>query len=240
MKILITLIFCMSSLGTLAANKSKSPLLIAIIEEIDAEKISVETKSRQKQKLTFNKKTKITYVGYDGAKQEVKAGSCILGQVKDGLITSMYVTPAIGKELVFPTEEMVKMTPPELFKLADLNKNGRVCYIEFSKTIQHSLKHGPTKFLKSDADKSGALNPKEFAFMLGKTRWWVMSRKTPEQWFKSSDEDKNNVLSIDELAVLLGSKAHIDIFFKRADTNKSRDIDPAEATKFIKTRIFSK
>ena len=36
-----------------------------------------------------------------------------------------------------------------------------------------------------------------------------MSRKTPEQWFKGSDKDSNEVLSKEELADLLGSKAHI-------------------------------
>ena len=48
-----------------------------------------------------------------------------------------------------------------------------------------------------------------------------MSRKTPEQWFKGSDKDSNEVLSKEELADLLGSKAHIDVFFKRARLKKT-------------------
>lgn len=65
-----------------------------------------------------------------------------------------------------------------------------------------------------------------------------MSRKTPEERFKASDKDQNKVLSKEELADLLGSKAHIDTFFKRADQNKSDDLDLAEVSKFIDSLIF--
>ena len=65
-----------------------------------------------------------------------------------------------------------------------------------------------------------------------------MSRKTPEQWFKGSDQDKSGVLSKKELAHLLGSEAHIDTFFKQADTNSSGDIDLPETSAFIQSRIF--
>ncbi len=65
-----------------------------------------------------------------------------------------------------------------------------------------------------------------------------MSRKTPEQWFKGSDKDSNEVLSKEELADLLGSKAHIDVFFKRADKNSSGDLDQKEVSAFINELIF--
>ena len=71
-----------------------------------------------------------------------------------------------------------------------------------------------------------------------KVKWWNMSRKTPEERFKASDKDQNKVLSKEELADLLGSKAHIDTFFKRADQNKSDDLDLAEVSKFIDSLIF--
>ena len=84
-----------------------------------------------------------------------------------------------------------------------------------------------------------ALNLKEFSAFLGKVKWWNMSRKTPEQWFKGSDKDSNEVLSKEELADLLGRKAHIDVFFKRADKNSSGDLDQKEVSAFINELIFS-
>ena len=74
--------------------------------------------------------------------------------------------------------------------------------------------------------------------LLAKVKWWKMSRKTPKEWFNSSDQDMNGVLSQGELAVLLGSEAHIGIFFKRADKNTSGDIDLSEVTLFINELIF--
>jgi len=243
MKILITFLFCISSLNLFATNGSKgakSPMVIAIIEEAHSDHIVVMTRDKFKRKLMLTDKSQINYVGFDDVKKEIKTGYCIRAQVKDEVISSIYVTPAIGKELVYPSPEMVKMTTGELFKLSDLNQNGRVCYVEISKKIKHSLKHGPVSFSKSDTDKSGALNPKEFAAFLTKVKWWNMSRKSAEDQFKAHDKDHNNLLSKEELASLLGSEAHIDLFFKRADLNKSTDLDLAEVSKFIDTLIFGK
>jgi Ca2+-binding EF-hand superfamily protein len=107
-----------------------------------------------------------------------------------------------------------------------------------SKTLFYSLKHGPVAFHKSDQDHSGSLNLQELPSLLSKVKWWKLSRKTPEEWFKSSDQDKNGVLSQEELAVLLGSEAHIDVFFKRADKNTSGGLDLTEVSLFINELIF--
>ena len=45
-------------------------------------------------------------------------------------------------------------------------------------------------------------------------------------------------LSQEELAVLLGSEAHIEVFFKRADKNTSGDLDLTEVSLFINELIF--
>lgn len=243
MKVLITILFCLYSLNLLSANGSKgakSPMVIAIIEEAHSDHIVVVTRDKFKRKLILNEQSKVNYIGFDDAQKEIKAGFCIRAQVKDEVISRMYVTPGIGKDPVFPNPEMVKMTAEELFKQTDLNENGRVCYVEISKTIKHSLKHGPLTFSKSDADNSGALSLQEFPAFLEKTKWWKISRVTPEDKFKASDKDQNNLLSKEELADLLGSKAHIDAFFKRADKNKSADLDLAEVSQLIESFIFGK
>jgi len=240
MKILITFLILTSSLSIFGASKgANSPMVIGIIKEVQSENIVVVTRDKFTRKLLLNDKSKIIYVGFDGAKKEIKKSFCIRASVKNEVIGSIYVTPGIGEDPVYPTPEMVKMTPKELFQVADLNQNGNVCYVEASKTIKHSLKHGPVSFSKTDRDRSGGLNLKEFSAFLGKVKWWNMSRKTPEQWFKGSDKDNNGVLSKEELADLLGSKAHIDVFFKRADKNSSGDLDQKEVSAFINKLIFS-
>ena len=79
---------------------------------------------------------------------------------------------------------------------------------------------------------------KEFEASLAKTQWWKMSRKTPAKWFELSDEDKNGVLNEKEFAILLGSNAHMNVFFPRADSNKSGDLDQKEVAAYIQTLIF--
>ena len=130
------------------------------------------------------------------------------------------------------------MTPAELLRTADLDQSGEVSYVEMSKTLFSSLKHGPVAFHKSDQDHSGSLNLQELPSLLAKVKWWKMSRKTPDEWFNSSDQDKNGVLFQEELAVLLGSEAHIGVFFKRADNNTSGDLDLTEVSLLINELIF--
>jgi len=239
MKILITFLLLTTSLSVFAASKgARSPMVIGIIKEVHSDYIVVVTRDKFTRKLLLNDQSKISYIGFDGAKKEIKTSFCIRASVKNEVIGSIYVTPAIGEDPVYPTAEMVKMTPKELFQVADLNQNGHVCYVEASKTIKHSLKHGPVSFSKTDRDRSGALNLKEFSAFLGKVKWWNMSRKTPEQWFQESDQDNNGGLSKKELAHLLGSEAHIDTFFNRADKNSSEDLDQKEVSAFINELIF--
>jgi hypothetical protein len=243
MKFLLSFFLYLSALNSSAANGSKgaeSPMVIAIVEQAHSDHIIVVTRDEFKRKLVLNDASQINYVGFDDAKKEIKASFCIRAQVKDEVISSIYVTSSIGKELVFPTAKMVKMTSNELFDLADLNQNGRVCYVEISKTIKHSLKHGPVTFSKSDVDNSGALNVQELEAFLGMTKWWRMSRVAPEDQLKAHDKDQNNLLSKEELVSLLGSEAHIDIFFKRADKNASVDLDLDEVTQLIESFVFGK
>lgn len=232
---------CLSSACLFADNGSKgenSPMVIGVIEEAHDDHIVVVTRDKFNRKLVINEKSKIMYVGYDEEKKEMKANCGVRAQVNNEVISAIYVTPDIGVDQPVPTPEMVKMTTAELLKYTDKDQNGKVSYVEVSKTIKHSLKHGPVGFGKTDRDNSGALNLKEFSSFLTKINWWKMSRKTPEEWFKSSNKDNNQVLSQKELADLLGSNAHINVFYKRADRNTSGDLDLEEVSIFINDLIF--
>ncbi len=242
--VLASCLIAMSVPAQAAKKKNSKPqgsMLIGIVEEAHKDHLMIATTmhKRQKRKLILNEQSDIKYVGYDEKKNAIETGSMFRAQVSGYVITSLYVTPAIGEGIVEPTPEMLKMTPGELFKMADKNQNGRISYVEMSQAIKpHRPKHGPVMFHKADTDKSGALNRKQFDELLVKVTWWKMSRKTPEEWFKDSDQDNNGVLSQKELAILQGTDAHIDKIFKSADKNKSGDLDDAEVSALINARIY--
>jgi Ca2+-binding EF-hand superfamily protein len=82
------------------------------------------------------------------------------------------------------------------------------------------------------------LNLKEFEFRLTRTEWWNLSRETPEAMFKAADANQNGTLSKKEFAVFQKKEAHLDVFFNRADLDKSGGVDLEEGTKFINNEIF--
>lgn len=234
-------LICSNTQTLSADNKSKgatSSLVIGIIEEAHDDRIVVITRDKYKRTLAIGETSTVTYVGFDQEKKEIKARFAVRAEVTKEVIQSILVTPPVAEDKIEPTLEMVKMTPAELLKTADLDQSGEVSYVEMSKTLFSSLKHGPVAFHKSDQDHSGSLNLKELPSLLAKVKWWKMSRKTPEEWFKASDQDKNGVLSQEELAVLLGSDAHIALFFRRADKNTSGALDLAEVSLFINELIL--
>jgi len=124
---------------------------------------------------------------------------------------------------------MLTMTPAELHKMADSNGDGELSYVEYATAIYRSLKHGSVGFMKSDKDKSGTLNLKEFDPKLEEgIKWWRISRKTPAEWHAESDADSDGVLSKQEFVTFLGSTAHLDTFFKRTDKDRTGDLSVAE------------
>ena len=143
-----------------------------------------------------------------------------------------------ASKIVEPTPEMLKMTSAELFKEIDLDGDGQVSFTETNEALEYSPKHTKRKFAKSDRDKSGGLNLKEFEFRLTRTEWWNLSRETPEAMFKAADANQNGTLSKKEFAVFQKKESHLELFFTRADLNKSGDVDLKEATKYVNLEIF--
>lgn len=141
-------------------------------------------------------------------------------------------------KIVEPTPEMLKMTPAEIFKIVDLDGSGEISKEETLKALEQSPKHGPRKFAKSDRDKSGGLNLKEFKFRLTITEWWKLSRQTPEAMFKEADINDDGALSKKEFAIFQKKEAHLDAFFQRADLDKSGDLDLEEATRHVDMEIY--
>ena len=217
----------------IAAQEKKGETLHGVVESVDGNKITVNYR-RKSRGVTLHDKTRIAYVSFLKAKKEIKPGFFVRAGVdSNGRCGQLWVTLPIPKENLKPSAKMLTMTPAELHKMADSNGDGELSYVEYATAIYRSPKHGPVGFNKSDRDKSGTLNLKEFAPKLEGIKWYRISRKTPAQWHAEADANSDGVLSKQEFVTFLGSTAHLDTFFKQADKDRSGDLSVADLTSFI-------
>lgn len=215
------------------AQKAKAETLSGVVESVDGKKITVNHR-RKSRTFTLHDKLKINYVSFLKAKKEIKPGFFIRAGVNSaGQCNQLWVTLPIPEENLKPSAKMLTMTPAELLKMADDNGDGELSYVEYATAIYRSPKHGPVGFNKSDRDKSGTLNLKEFSKKLEGIKWYRISRKTPAQWHAEADANSDGVLSKQEFVTFLGSTAHLDTFFKRADKDRSGDLSVADLAGFI-------
>ena len=215
------------------AQETKGETRSGVVESVDGKKITVNHR-RKSRTFTLHDKLKINYVSFLEAKEEIKPGFFIRAGVDyAGQCNQLWVTLPIPEENLKPSAKMLTMTPAELLKMADSNGDGELSYVEYATAIYRSPKHGPVGFNKSDRDKSGTLNLKEFAPKLEVIKWYRISRKTPAQWHAQSDADSDGVLSKQEFVTFLGSTAHLDTFLKRTDKDRSGDISVEELAGFI-------
>ncbi|MBC8326231.1 MAG: hypothetical protein H8E27_11470 [Verrucomicrobia subdivision 3 bacterium] len=219
----------------IAAQEKKGGILHGVVESVDGSTVTVNYR-RKSRTFTLGDKLKINYVSFLKAKKEIKPGFFVRAHVDDkGRCNQLWVTLPIPKEKLKPSAEMLKMTAAELHKMADTNSDGEVSYVEYATAIYRSPKHGPIGFGKSDRNKSGTLNLKEFESRLKGIKWYRISRKTPAQWHAEFDANSDGALNKQEFVAFLGSSAHIDTFLKRADKDKSGGISVEELAGFIKT-----
>ncbi len=215
------------------AQETKGETLSGVVESVDGKNITVNHR-RKSRTFTLHDKLKINYVSFLKAKKEIKPGFFIRAGIDSaGQCNQLWVTLPIPEENLKPSAKMLTMTPAELLKMADDNGDGELSYVEYATAIYRSPKHGPVGFNKSDRDKSGTLNLKELAPKLEGIKWYRISRKTPAQWHAEADANSDGVLSKQEFVTFLGSTAHLDTFFKRADKDRSGDLSVADLAGFI-------
>ncbi len=230
----IIVVLCLTfATSKVAAQKEKGEILSGVVESVDGNNITVNYR-RKSRVFTLHDKTKIHYVSFLKAKKEIKPGFFVRAGVDSkGQCNQLWVTLPIPEAKLKPSAKMLTMTPAELHKMADSNGDGELSYVEYATAINRSPKHGPVGFMKSDKDKSGTLNLKEFAPKLEGMKWWRISRKTPAEWHAEADADSDDVLSKQEFVTVLGSTAHLDTFFKKADKDRSGDITVEELASYI-------
>jgi len=222
---------CESSLSVVRQEKGET--LFGIVEFVDGTKITVNHR-RESRAFTLEHKAKINYVSFLKSEKEIKPGFFIRAEVNsDGQCKQLWVTLPIPSQNLKPTSKMLAMTPMQLLKMADANGDGELSYVEYATAIYRSPKHGPVGFGKADVDKSGTLNLKEFASKLQSIKWYRISRKTPAQWHMEADANSDGVLNRQEFVTFLGSTAHLETFFKRADRDNSGDLSVEDLASFI-------
>ena len=236
--VVVCLTFAANELAAneLAAQEKKGGILHGVVESVNGNTITVNYR-RKSRPFTLTDKLKINYVSFLKAKKEIKPGFFVRAHVDSrGQCHQLWVTLPIPEANLKPSAKMLAMTPAELHKIADTNGDGELSYVEYATAIYRSPKHGPVGFGKADKDKSGTLNLKEFTSKLEEgIKWWKISRKTPAEWHAEADANSDGVLSKQEFVTFLGSTAHLDTFFKRADKDRSGDLSVADLASFIDT-----
>lgn len=217
----------------LAAQEKNGGILHGVVESVNGNTITVNYR-RKSRPFTLTDKLKINYVSFLKAKKEIKPGFFIRAHVDSGgQCHQLWVTLPIPKTQLKPSAKMLTMTPAELHKIADKNGDGELSYVEYSTAFYRSPKHGPVGFGKSDRNKSGTLNLKEFAPKLKSIKWYRISRKTPAEWHAEADANSDDVLSKQEFATVIDTTAHLETRFKQADKDRSGDISVKEVAGYI-------
>ena len=220
-----------------------SSVVVGILKEVSASgtELKVLQAGELLRELHTDSKSKVYFVGIaNGAARKATLGYGVKASCdKDGRIKTISFTPPIPEPKPLG-EKRLSMTPAELFKQVDADKDGRVGYGEFSRSVYHSPKHGPDHFRKTDGDSDGGLSSDEFRKALEKVSWWILSRKAPEAWFQEADADGDEKLSMKEFAHICASGNHIDNVFKRADRDNSGDLSSRETTAYIRSVTHGK
>ena len=216
----------------------EAPVVLGVITEVDGKVLTVKVPGIEKnqtleRKITITDKTSISYLDItDKAQQIPKVGYNIKGLADENrlLLKSAILSPPIGEPIKLGPERLT-MSNEKLFAKVDTDGNGKVSYSEFSVTIEMSPKHGPNDFQAADKNKDNFLDPGEFLERMKAVTWWRLSRKSPGEYFKSSDKDANGKLSMKEFGEI--GAGHLDAVFPRCDKDKSGSLDEKEVIDYI-------
>ena len=183
-------LFLTISLG-IAHGKSNSsgpdsPVLYGEIIGLsdDRKTVTILQSGTDKREITITKKTKLSFVGMGKKSQELKVGYWGKAKVKNREAGSLKLTQPVGK-LNPLGPERISMDEKSIFTAVDVNRDSGIDYVEMSRSIYHSPKHGPDKFEKFDNSR-------------GSSFYWLTAKHEDSDRTNESDRIavKNGFISI--------------------------------------------
>jgi hypothetical protein len=242
----LTCAFLVMSLNVQAKSNSEGTdrsVVVGTLASVDSsgKKFSVQQSGEHLHKLYMNAKSTVYYVGLrTQSEQKPRVGLGVKASCgKGGIIKTITFTPPLG-EPAMVGEKRLTMTERELFNEVDKDASRSVSYVEFSKHIYYSPKHGPDSFRKADRDRDGVLGTAEFMNALSGVSWWKLSRQTADEWFLQADKNRDEMLDVEEFAIICTSGNHIENVFKRADEDKSGSLTQHETAAYIRSVTHGK
>ena len=236
------LIFFITGTGA-AHGKSNSrgpdsPVLFGEITAVGdgGKTVTILQAGSQAREISITNKTTLSFVGMAKENQELKVGYWGKAKVKNGEAGSLKLTLPVGA-LKPLSKERISMDENAIFAAVDQNRDSGIDYVEMSRAIYHSPKHGPDKFEKCDVDANGLLDQKEFPILLDQLAWWKFSRKSSNDWFAQGDSNGDGKFDENEFGQTFDGGNHTQNRFKRADSDKSGFLDKVEITDFYKGLI---
>ena len=215
-----------------------SPVLYGEIVAVsdDRKIVAILQSGLDERDITITKKTKLSFVGMGKKSQELKVGYWGKAKVKNGEAGSLKLTQPVG-QLNPLGPERISMDEKSIFTAVDENLDSGIDYVEMSRAIYHSPKHGPDKFEKFDVDANGLLDDEEFPVLLDQLTWWKFSRKSGDDWFTQADTNGDGKLDENEFGQTFNTGNHTENRFKRADGDKSGFLDKPEVSGFYQSLI---
>ena len=212
-----------------------SPVLFGEITAVGdgGKTVTILQAGSQARKISITNKTTLSFVGMAKENRELKVGYWGKAKVKNGEAGSLKLTLPVGA-LKPLSKERTSMDENAIFAAVDQNLDSGIDYVEMSRAIYHSPKHGPDKFEKCDVDANGLLDQKEFPVLLDQLTWWKFSRKSVDDWFTQADSNGDGKLDENEFGQTFDGGNHTQNRFKRADSDKSGFLDKVEVADYYK------
>lgn len=143
-------------------KKQDSSVVVGTLTNVDSSgnEFDIQQTDEHLRKLSLNSQSKIYFVGIPTTgKPKPRPGMGVKATCdKEGRIKTISFTPPVGKVALLG-EKRLKMTESELLKEIDKDTSHSISYVEFSKYIYYSPKHGPDSFRKADLTAMAHLIP---------------------------------------------------------------------------------
>ena len=237
----LLIFFITAAGGAQGKSNSRGPDSPVLFGEITAvgdggKTVTILQAESQAREISITKKTTLSFVGMAKENRELKVGYWGKAKVKNGEAGSLKLTLPVGA-LKPLSKERTSMDENAIFAAVDENRDSGIDYVEMSRALYHSPKHGPDKFEKSDKDSNGLLDHAEFSKLLAQVTWWKFSRKSAEDWFAQADTNGDGKLDEKEFGLTFDTGNHTANRFKRADGDTSGILDKLEVSEFYQSLI---